>query len=222
MINKESNNLGITQLSTDILEKLSNIFNEYNNKILPLVAAIETLTGKFPGPVLNEIRACFSHIARCFSSKIDDNALKNELKKAYDHITRATLDCHKIMLIYYQDEVKDFKQQYKDVNLTLVDDGKFLPEFTILNDKARLKTIEAKSIENKSFPEKEGAYTAYEEALVSYYDVSNFIKKHNVGLANAKQHAKNRTKEENIRNWKFAIIGAIISAIISIVIGFLV
>lgn len=213
MVDIERDDSGIASLPDSVHRELCALFKEYNNKLLPLVASVEVLKGQFPGQVLNEIRACFSHIARCFHSSVNENDCLNELKKAHGHITRAILDCYKIMLLYFFDEVNTFRQQYANVNLTLVSDGEFLPSFIRLNEIAITKSRKAKQIEVNSFPEKEDSYPAYKDAILAYNDVFQWIKSCGRGLANAEQHGRDMSAKENKRSWKFAFIGAGIGAV---------
>ncbi|MDR0982886.1 MAG: hypothetical protein LBM07_06570 [Culturomica sp.] len=219
MKNIKESDSDIIQLPKSVEEDLFDLFKEYNNKLQPSISVVEALRGEFPGQVLNEIRACFGHIARCFMVGRDESDCNNDLKQAHNHITRAILDCYKIMLIYYFDEVKQFEKQYENTNLIIVDNGHFLPEFTELKQTAESKSQQAKLAEADSFSEKEKSYPAYKEAILAYRDVLKLIENSAQGLAHANQLARKRSKEENRRSLAFAIIGAILGAIISLIIG---
>ena len=208
--------MSVSLLSGEVQKALFCLFEEYNCKVKPLIAAYESLTGKFPGQVLNEIRACYDHVARCFVTGHSETERLSEITKARSHIIRCILDGYKHMLLYGYDYVKAFHDEYKDVQLSLVSDGKFLPELRTLEDNAKHLTIKARLKEAQSFPDKEQAYEAYQNAILAYHDIELFINKHADGLSNVKQHALLKTKKERWNNWKFAIIGAVIGALLGV------
>lgn len=89
--------------------------------------------------------------------------------------------------------------------IAVVDDGKFLPELTKLYDEAKGLAVKARIKESKSYPEKEEAYEDYESAILAFAKVKQHIDKHSDGLANARQYAKDQTRN----NHKFSIISAL-------------
>ncbi|MDE5624209.1 MAG: hypothetical protein K2I62_06345 [Alistipes sp.] len=200
-------------LSAQVQQSLCELYQKYNTVFKPALAIVESTVQKFPAPVLNEIRAVNDHVARCFVVGKTEADYLSEIRKANGHLIRVTLDCYKIILMCYYDQVEDFKRAYCDVNLSLVGDGQFLPELTRLNGIAVDKAIKARQNESDAFPEKEQAYATYQDAILAYENVLNYIKGHAKGLANAEQHAKRRTREENLRNWKFAVISAILGTL---------
>ncbi len=204
------------ELSETVQSALFNVFNEYNTKLKPLIAAYESLTGKFPGQILNEIRASHDHVARCFVSGHSEAERLGEINKAEGHIIRCILDGYKHMILYGYDFVDNFHKEYQDIQLSLVNDGKFLPELQRLEDFAKQQTIEARLKESESFPNKESSYEYYQKAILAYKDIESHIKANSVGLSNVKQFAQVRTKKERRNNWKFAIIGAVIGAVLGV------
>ena len=222
MVEIERNNPGINELPKTVHEEICKLFSEYNNKLKPLIATVESLKQEFPGQILNEIRAFNDHIARCFLFGTTEEDCVKELRKAKGHVSRAILDCYKIILLYYFDFIKDFRQQYDSVNLTLVNDGKFLPELTRLNEEALKCSRIARYSEADSFPEKENSYIGYKKAVLAYDAVNNHILEHSQGLANAQQHATDQSAKkstsENKRSWKFAFIGAILGVALGVLV----
>lgn len=204
------------ELSDSIQVDLYNLFNEYNTKVKPLIAAYESLTGKFPGQILNEIRACHDHVARCFISGHSEAEKLKEISKAKSHIIRCILDGYKHMILYGYDYVTAFHKEYHDIQLSLVNDGRFFPELQKLEHQARQLTIEARLKEAESFPDKETSYEYYQKAILAYKEIESFIKDNADGLTNVKQFVKVRAKEERRNNWKFALIGAVIGAFLGI------
>ena len=61
------------------LEKeIDSIYDGYLKYIAPFVAQLEVLDGEFPIEILNEVRAIFTHFARCRMS--DQIKIKNMTK----------------------------------------------------------------------------------------------------------------------------------------------
>ncbi len=207
----------ITTLSPEIQAKFVDIYQDYLDKVKPLIAACEGLRGEFPGQMLNEIRACFDHMSRCFLENHSDDERKSELNKCKGHITRCVLDGYKIMLLYYHKETENFYSTYSDIPIVLVNNGKFIPELTELVEDARQKAKDAKIAESNAFPDKEKAYPAYQNAILAYDKVHEYIKANASGLASVVQFTEKKSSEnekrENHKNWKFAIISAILGAI---------
>lgn len=49
-----------------ILSELNSLYEIYTTEFKPLLAFVASFKGKFPGPILNEIRALNDHVSRCF------------------------------------------------------------------------------------------------------------------------------------------------------------
>lgn len=204
------------ELSGTVQVALFDLFQEYNIRLKPLIAAYESLTGKFPGQILNEIRACNDHVARCFVTGHSESERITEINKARGHVTRSILDGYKHMILYGYDFLTNFHNEYKDIQLSLVNDGKFLPGLLELEGTAKQLTIEARLKEAESFPDKETSYENYQRAILAYKKIETYIRDNATGLANVKQFARVKTVNERRNNWKFAIIGAVIGTILGI------
>ena len=195
------------------------LYKAYNEEFKPLVALVETTRGKFPGPILNELRAMNDHVSRVFRDGVTVESAEKEIGKANGHLMRATLDCFKVLILAYESSVNTLYEEYKDVNLAVVRDGKFIPTLEELRGKAKSLAIKAKNVESESFPEKEKSYLAYKEAVVAYEKVQKYIEDSWGALANASLVARNMSKEEKRErrknNWKYAIIGALVSIVLS-------
>ena len=204
----------VAQLSPKVQEAISLLYSEYTNKLKPLLAFEESVSQKFPGPILNEIRAINDHVSRCYWENKTENECLEEVRKAKGHLSRSILDAYKYLIIVYERKVQEFYAQYKDVCLAIVDDGKFLPELNRLHTKAREQAFQAKMKEARAFPDKDLSYEAYENAVLAYTDIDDFIANHSEGLINAAQYAKDQTKT----NYKFAVISAVIGTIVGAIV----
>ena len=209
-------------LYSSVYTQLCKLYEIYNNDLKPLISSIESITGQFPGMILNEIRAYNDHVARCFRQGISEQEALSELKKCKSHLVRAILDCYKILLNHYYEDVRTFYEQYKDVNLVLVNDGKFLPKLIQLKNTAEEKSISARLEEANAFPEKEKSYSAYMDAVLAYKDVEKHILDHEHGLSLVTQFATDNSEKEDKRDWKFALISAGIGAVLGAILGALI
>lgn len=200
----------VAQMSPIVQEAICKLYEEYTNKLKPLLAFEESVAQNFPGPILNEIRAMNDHVSRCYWAEKSEQECLEEVRKAKGHLSRSILDAYKYLVIVYERKVQNFYHQYKDVCIAVVEDGHFLPELNRLHSEARKMAFEAKKEEAKAFPDKEMSYEAYERAVIAYTEVDEYIDNHSDGLSNAAQYAKDQTRT----NYKFAFISAIIGTIL--------
>lgn len=202
-----------SKLAPTIEDELFALYGQYTYSLKPLLAFVEAKVLEFPGPILNELRAVNDHVSRCFVN-LSDAECNDEIGKAKKHLIRAMLDCYKLLLISYEDDVRNFYNQYKDVSLTVVNDGRFLQKLSEKHELAIRKAREAKIIESKSFPEKENAYTCYQEAIIAYEDVLRHIESNSSGLINASQYAR---KQVRIQVW-YCVLSAVIGCLLTLLI----
>ncbi len=164
------------------LLRIKDFFNTYRDTILPLVALIEVETQKFPVPILNEARAFLAHVANCFDR--DDGICNgvdhlDEVNKAHGHIVRMQLDCFKALNIIGFDYVKNFLYEARHIDLALIDDGMFYPEFKKIRHKASKQLHEAKL---KEIMDREAACLLYEIAFNSYFQIIELIEKNSLSV----------------------------------------
>ena len=193
---------------TDKVEE--DIFCEYLNTILPLMVQYEALTSEYPVAITNEIRAIFTHLARCRCTSSPDAKLKN-LTGAKRHVSRTVRDCFKYICIAYRDEYENFQRLYRYVDLHNVDNGDFLPKLATANAKAIKLLKQAKELEIKS-AEDEAIYEAYQATFVQYGKMYKLIDMSDTTVG--KKFAQVRNKHRWWRCgwvvlWLFAILGVI-------------
>ena len=203
-------------MSAGVRKSIEACFREYTDVLKPALAMTESLSQEFPGPVLNEIRAVFDHISRCYAPELTENECLEEMKKGRGHLLRAILDCYKALLITYEDGVKKFGEQYKNVDLTLVGDGDFLPELNRLHQEAKNLAIQAREEESSAFPNKEDAFNHYQKAIVAYSRIPEYIKGHSKGLALASQRARKKDLKAIIHTVFGAVLGAVLGIVLTI------
>mgnify|MGYP003517940889 CR=1 FL=1 len=67
----------VAQLSPNIQKAISLLYEEYTNKLKPLLAFEETMAQSFPGPILNKIRALNEHVSLYYwSDEAEEECLK--------------------------------------------------------------------------------------------------------------------------------------------------
>lgn len=201
-------------------DQINQIFALYRDKVNPLVAVYNSVTDKFPIGVLNELRDIFSHLVQSLE---DPEAVERHLKRAQSHCKRAAIDGFKYAAFAYSKVYDDFKETYKHVDLSYVDNGQLLPELTRLYAEAGDLMTKARLIEASPHTEEE-LYEAYEDAFNCYANLYKCIR----GAMDAAETIRMRA-EEDIKTRKrehrtdriIGICGVIIG-IVGVVIGFFV
>lgn len=190
-------------------DKLKQHYNQYLVSVRPLVTLIEARTHQFPVPILNEIRAFHDHIARCYQDHYTEEQISSEIDKAKSHIKRMLLDCFKMLCFYSNDQITKFEKQYENVDLTLVSNGEFANQLTLLSHKASKLIKEAKdaeSIGNFSL-----TYELFEKAYNTYEELIQYIDDNLVNVKWVKTRARNTSIKKTILT---ILISGIISSIL--------
>lgn len=105
------------------------LYVEYNEVIKPLIAELEAREEASPQPIFNEIRAFNDHVARCYRDEIENEQIAEEIEKAQRHIKRITLDCFKYLNVSLHEKIQKFEKQTKNIDLTVINNGLFYPEY---------------------------------------------------------------------------------------------
>lgn len=189
---------------------LSECFRIYTEDINPFIVKFETENGNFPIELQNEIRSIYGHLCKAALADTPQIAAEN-VKKIKSHSKRALLDCFKYISVIHTDNYSDFMERYKGVDLTYIDNGKFLSNIDALYAQTKEKLQAAKVMELKGVTDEE-LFKAYQEA----FSVSS---KMNSALLNAEQSAaflkKKATKKEIAGN--ISLVVGVVSLIASII-----
>ncbi len=154
-------------------EDIRALFNTYAQIISPLIVQLELFDGEFPTEILNEIRAAFTHLARC-AKDVECSIYQSNVKKAEGHMKRALLDCFKYMCVSYDEKYREFDRLYRNVDLSQVDNGEFLFKLC----KMRKDAVELSKAAHKAeleFKDVQFVFSAYETAFHAYADVQELI-----------------------------------------------
>lgn len=200
------------------LEKeIDSIYDGYLKYIAPFVAQLEVLDGEFPIEILNEVRAIFTHFARCrMSDQI--NIKKDNVNKASRHKKRAILDCFKYLCVAYDDKYREFEDLYKNVDLSVIDNGDFLLELS-RKRKIALDNIKLAKKQELESEDIDLSFPLFENASNSYAEVYNLIENTEEKLIKVKQKAIRKSRWQIFLNISgivgtlFGIIGVIIAVI---------
>jgi len=181
---------------------VAEIYVKYRETLKPLIAEIEALNQRFPVAVLNEVRASFDHIARCYGANLD---VSKNIDRAKGHISRAILDSYKTLIVYFHDRIETFRKQNRHKDWSTVDGGRFNSKFCELRCVAKRRYIEAKRQQDSEHN--------WLEAYRAYRAVDDFIEDaKNVLLVD-----EGKSKETWLSKLLWCIAGAIIGAIICLI-----
>lgn len=196
----------------ETLERIRYCYEQYCAVIKPLVAQIEALSEKIPLQLLNEIRAFNDHIARCFYHNPPADYIDEQVARAERHIIRITLDCFKCLNVIRLQQIELFESQTKNVDLSVVDNGLFYPEYSLLKIDAAKAVKQAKLTEATDI---NCALELYQQAYNTYTRITDKIE----AVTEKVRWAKVRFTR---RRWLTAlcwlasvVISAVISALLS-------
>lgn len=195
-------------MEKEFQSRIEDCYIQYCSVIKPLIARIEALSEKIPLPIFNEIRAFNDHIARCYFNNPDEKYIEEQISKARRHILRITLDCFKCLNVILYSNIETFERRTRNVDLTVIDNGTFFPEYS-RNKAAAAKLVEEAKINEGYNPDK--ALGLYEDACNLY---SEIVDKTNE-IAEYVKWAKIRFSTKRILTILGWILSVVISALIS-------
>ncbi|WP_300639379.1 hypothetical protein [uncultured Oscillibacter sp.] len=154
-------------------EQLNQMFSLYHETVNPLISVYNALEGKFPVGVMNELRAAFSHMTQSLLEE-DSGEVGRHLDRARRHVKRSAVDAYKYAAQAYSRVYGDFRESYRNVDLSSVDNFQFLPRLTRLKTRAGQLIHEAKMVESGVHTDDE-MYDAYEAAFNGYAELYECI-----------------------------------------------
>lgn len=155
-------------------QKISAIYSEYRDIVVPLVAFLEANDAEFPVEILNELRSIFTHFSRIYENDVEDKEIELEIEKAQNHLKRAILDCYKYNSISLFDFYNKFRKEYQFADLSVIDNGDFLIQITKNFSDAKCFLLQAKLSERKN-KDKSDLYSEYEKAFDLFLKNFNLI-----------------------------------------------
>ena len=196
-----------------IEERVNVIYKKYIEEICPYILRYEVLNITFPVEILNEIRAVFTHLSKYYLSE-DVSIKEKNVSKAEGHIKRSILDCYKYICMAYDDKYDEFSRDYKNVDLSLVDNGEFLPKLLETRNAAVSLMLDARksdlSITSDDEPSADQAFEKYEKAFSKYSSLYDLITGSYIKI----ETLKRKVVIKNAIPWITTAIGGILSIIL--------
>lgn len=195
-------------MTPELQQRIEDCYIQYCEVIKPLIAQIEAQSEKFPLPIFNEIRAFNDHVARCYFANPSESYIQEQVARAERHIIRITLDCFKTLNVIAYRQIELFEKQTKNVDLTVIDNGMFFPEYSMMKVKAAEVVRQAKEFE---------AYDSY-EALSKYqesYNLYSGIVERIHGVSEKVKWARVRFVSRRLITIGGWVVSIIVSALVS-------
>lgn len=191
-------------------DELEEVFRIYLEDINPLIVQFEITKNEFPVEIQNEIRAMYGHMVRAAMAETSDVAKKN-ISKMKSHSKRALLDCFKYCCVIYTDQYEAFFKRYDGVDLSYLNEGKFLTEVHQKNRKAKQSLLNAKELEVSNATD--------DQLFIAYQDAFNLYGELCCCLDSVAEHADflkhKATKKEKLAQFSFVV--GIIGVLVGIV-----
>jgi len=107
-------------MTRDIECSFEELVSLYKEWFKPAYADLVAYIAKKPENILTEIENTFSHLMIALDNSEDENIRKDNLKKAHNHLARATLDCYKILWIELEKDINSiYHSDAKRLALTI-------------------------------------------------------------------------------------------------------
>ncbi|HPO15961.1 MAG TPA: hypothetical protein PLI09_21160 [Candidatus Hydrogenedentes bacterium] len=180
-------------LAPRVENRIIQLFVDYQRKFKPLLAEVEAQQQCLPAEILNEIRAIFDHLSRCYDpvNKDDEEKVFSNLEKARNHLKRAILDCYKTSILYLHDEIERFMESINTIDMTVVNNGKFYERLLELRHHAKQAYYVAKMHESVELEHVD--FDSFQSALARYHETADHIREN----LNAIEWAKQRTVKKS-------------------------
>lgn len=137
--------------------ELEELFEFYRIEFLPAYSDLVGFTATKPLQILTETENIFAHISQYFNPSLDINERDRNLMQAYEHLVRATMDCHKALWVQMDTELNKI---YLD-NKKKTNDKDFLLGYQKFREQAKI----ARGIE-MSGTNSPKAIKSYKEAII--------------------------------------------------------
>ncbi len=199
-------------MNHESLGVIEECYVSYCSVIKPLIAQIEARSEKLPLQLFNEIRAFNDHIARCFYNSPSEEYIIQQTDKAQRHISRLALDCFKCLNVILFQQIEKFDRQTRNIDLTVIDNGQFFPDYSRKRIMAAQLVEKAKMKEHLDIVE---SLDLYQKAFNLYDSIIEDLSKISEKVKWAKVRFRIRRTAALI-GWVISVIAsAVISAIFS-------
>ena len=163
---------------TFLFQLQSELYGFYNDRLRWVIIFIESRYGKFPVPILNEIRAVQDHIARCYDNNManDEQYIDEQMRAAKGHFMRCLLDGYKYIWYHYTPEVRQKYFWAKLLgDLQSIDNGDFVKQISKLRVDAKAMNFKAREMESK---DKDVSLDLYEQSIGKLIQLDELYESH--------------------------------------------
>lgn len=212
-------------------QELDEVFRMYIEDINPFIVRFETAKSEFPVEVQNEIRAIYGHLIRATMPKDpdadpDEDVVARNISRIKSHSKRALLDCFKYTSIVFSDNYEDFMTRYEGIDLTYIEEGRFLPRIVKACNDARKKLQDAKIAETSNISE-DKLFDMYQEAYRDFEKMNEELEKaeEKAAFLQHKATKKEKDAEKSFKIGKISLwvgIGSLFVGIASLVVAFII
>jgi hypothetical protein len=124
------------------------LFEFYRHTFLPAYSDVVGFTATKHQQFLIELENTLAHVAQYHNPTLNNAVQEENLKKAYDHLTRVTLDCYKMLWVEMDKELKGLYLDEKKRTFALnISEEDFLKGYNNFKQKAQnARTAELESI----------------------------------------------------------------------------
>lgn len=191
--------------------RIREIHRQYLEIVCPFIIELETDDCEYPVEIMNEIRAIETHFARANLTENDE--IKNQnIIQAEHHIKRAILDCFKYSCLSLSLKHKQLRYDYRNADLHLIDNGKFLAELSEKEKSAKNCLIVAKKAELSGKLQTDELYQLYEKAYQSTASSFNFLEESLPKLEFA-QSVADKNKKSAFWGFIVGILGLVVGIV---------
>lgn len=202
---------------SEYTELLDVVFRMYIEDINPFIVRFEISKGEFPAEIQNEIRAIYGHLIRASMADSPEQIQRN-IEKMKSHSKRALLDCFKYTSILCSDNYDGFMKRYENIDLTYLENGKFLPDVAMKCKNARDALKKAKIAETSNISE-DDLFSLYQDAYRQFEDLDTKIQETEESAAFLQHKASKKDVVSKVSLW--AGIAGLIVGVIGIMINFI-
>lgn len=180
-------------------EKMSEILASYREAKLLEEDIYERNRNVLPDHFLNEIRAMFDHMARCYRDDATPERKNEEMRKAEGHLQRFILDCFKQIITILKDNISRVERETYSSEWLRIDNGDFWKFYISECQKGQAAEIEAKKLESV---DKDRALEQYQLSYESYRSIEQMIRNKEPELKHSREFKQKQARLKNV-NWFF-------------------
>lgn len=193
-------------ITPEIFQKIYKLNFDYQNVFKVLLATFESLEEKFPFAIYNESRAFIDHIGRCYIHNTDKEYIEEQLNRAERHLNRMIMDCYKELFVIYVKRIEEFKKYSRNLDFAAISGGEFYPKYN-----KYLREAEERKREAKKCVSYEEDYKVFQNAVVAYADLDDYIRVHLPEI----QRLKSKRGFKNVLGFLGWLAATVISALLA-------